>query len=330
MKRGTPDHPKTHDLAERLELATWGAVGILESLWHWTARFAVTGDIGKFTDAQISRGLGWKGEPVDLINALVDSGWIDESEEHRLVIHDWHDHADDAAKKYVERNGLQFASVNVQKCRDKSRNVEKCPPRACALPEPLPLPLSLPEPKPQVSTEPETAPLSVPPDSVMTFKTTGSKGQEYHLTQTKFDEFKTDFPGVDVLAECRAARAWNENNPSKRKTLRGMPAFLCSWLSRAQNRGPVLSPNHFGKPPPQIPRAIPSVTPLVPRSIYDRLPMAKKQVIEFARRTLRPSEFRSYTNDPAIIEAMKLRYPESAEVVELIKAEIEFPKGVPV
>lgn len=46
-----------------------------------------------------------------------------------------------------------------------------------------------------------------------------------------------NYPGVDVLAECRAARGWCQSNPTRRKTARGMPKFLDSWMRRQQERG---------------------------------------------------------------------------------------------
>ncbi len=160
MKRGTPDHPKTLDLAERLGIEQWGAVGILESIWHFSSRFAVHGDLGKFSDANIARGIGWKGDSELLISALVLSGWLDECQEKRLIVHDWQDHADDAVQKYISRHNSSFPNPKPpiksryypNNCPDKSRQVAKCPPRARALP--LPEPLSKPEPKPEPSGSP--------------------------------------------------------------------------------------------------------------------------------------------------------------------------------
>ena len=43
--------------------------------------------------------------------------------------------------------------------------------------------------------------------------------------------------GVNVLAECQKARLWAKNNPSKRKTPKGMPRFLQGWMERCQNAG---------------------------------------------------------------------------------------------
>ena len=48
MKRGTPRHPKTMLLVAELQIPTYAAVGILESLWHWTAEYAKRGDVGRY------------------------------------------------------------------------------------------------------------------------------------------------------------------------------------------------------------------------------------------------------------------------------------------
>lgn len=56
------------------------------------------------------------------------------------------------------------------------------------------------------------------------------------LTAAQVAAWGTQFPGVDVLAEARQALAWIEANPARRKTARGMPRFLVSWLLRASQR----------------------------------------------------------------------------------------------
>ena len=59
VKRGTLEHPKLRALAKALEIPRPYAVGILESLWHLTARYAPQGDIGRFSDEEIARWVGW-------------------------------------------------------------------------------------------------------------------------------------------------------------------------------------------------------------------------------------------------------------------------------
>ncbi|TWU12874.1 hypothetical protein CA54_17000 [Symmachiella macrocystis] len=58
-------------------------------------------------------------------------------------------------------------------------------------------------------------------------------GVGWFLGQSQVDEWANLFPSVDVEAECRKARAWLEVNPKRRKTSRGMPAFLLSWIKRS-------------------------------------------------------------------------------------------------
>jgi hypothetical protein len=120
-----------------LELPLYGAVGILEALWNLCAREAPQGNIGKLQDADIADAVGWEKEPTMLVSALIECGWIDKSSAHRLVIHDWHDHADDTTKKYLARSSLPFLSGNVEKNPDVSPL--PCRSLARAMPEPEPI-----------------------------------------------------------------------------------------------------------------------------------------------------------------------------------------------
>jgi len=72
--------------------------------------------------------------------------------------------------------------------------------------------------------------------AVMTFTCVGTGPSEWTLTAGKLQEYRDAFPGIDVLSECRRARQWLIDNPPRRKTAKGMPRFLNSWLSRAQDR----------------------------------------------------------------------------------------------
>ena len=66
----------------------------------------------------------------------------------------------------------------------------------------------------------------------------GTNGKtEWHLTKAKLAEYVEAFPGLDVMAGCRAALQWCRDNSSKRKTFQGMPKFLGGWLTRQQNSG---------------------------------------------------------------------------------------------
>jgi hypothetical protein len=114
MKRGTPGHPKVYDLAERLEAPRPMIIGYLELLWHFTAVYAPHGDIGRLTDQRIEKAVDWNGESGRLVAALIEAGWVDRDAEHRLIVHDWEEHCDDAVRKKVARSGQRFLRVSSQ------------------------------------------------------------------------------------------------------------------------------------------------------------------------------------------------------------------------
>ncbi len=92
MKKTTISHIKFELLASLLGLTRWETVGILETLWQFCQFHAYDGDLTKFGPQMIAAWFGWKSEPEKLIDALVDSKWIDRID-NRLVVHDWNDHA---------------------------------------------------------------------------------------------------------------------------------------------------------------------------------------------------------------------------------------------
>jgi hypothetical protein len=100
-------------------------------LWHFTAEYTPQGDIGKFSDDRIEAALDWTGKKGHLIDCLVESGWLDREPattkepvgngeatarqwpgNRKLVVHHWHDHAEDSVRKRLNRAGLQFLTVS--------------------------------------------------------------------------------------------------------------------------------------------------------------------------------------------------------------------------
>ena len=109
MKRGTLEHPKLNDLASMLGVRRHVAVGLLEMMWHFCARYAPRGDIGRFSNCRIAASLDWPGKHAErLISCLVDTRWLDKDDEHRLTVHDWHDHSDGTCDKFLSDNGLNY------------------------------------------------------------------------------------------------------------------------------------------------------------------------------------------------------------------------------
>lgn len=151
MKRGTPEHPKTIRLAVALGIPRPHAVGLLEMLWHFTARFAPRGDVGRWPDEEIAAAICWGGDPAALIEAMAKERLLDRDSRYRLLVHDWKEHADQAVRKYMARNKLTFAKAS-------GRRPDKAGP-------PLPLPLPLPEPLPSPVPSPAAcAVAALPPE----------------------------------------------------------------------------------------------------------------------------------------------------------------------
>lgn len=92
-------------LTKRLGLPRYAVAGLLEMLWQATVRNAPRGDIGKFDNEAIAIELDWEGDPDELIRHMIDTGWLDEHADHRLVVHDWADHAPAFVHRNISRKG---------------------------------------------------------------------------------------------------------------------------------------------------------------------------------------------------------------------------------
>jgi hypothetical protein len=185
-------HTKMKRLCRRLDIPLWQAVGLMESLWHLTARETPRGDVGKLSDEDIALVLDYRGDEVEMLNVLADCGWLDRDPVHRLIVHDWSDHADDAVQMRLARTRLFFANGRPPKLskltgqerqsavefyRACSQNGNSCAQmgstsmqsrapvtnpcaqngRLSAPPEPEPLPVPLPEPEREPSANREPA-----------------------------------------------------------------------------------------------------------------------------------------------------------------------------
>lgn len=213
MKRGTRHHTKTNRLMRALRCNRAMATGILESLWHVTSAESPAGDIGKLSDEDIADAIDCGYGADQLIPALVSAGWLDADPVHRLIVHDWHDHADDATKKRVERGKQPWASESVRQRRTTADNGGKCPP-ALPVPEPEPVPEPVPE---SVALPPRAATTDRPSADSFEAMTrlakrdlsSGEKNQWAREMQTRsadgtVDVHGSQVPAVDLWERCVA------------------------------------------------------------------------------------------------------------------------------
>lgn len=70
----------------------------------------------------------------------------------------------------------------------------------------------------------------------------------WELPLKKLNLWKRTYPAVGIESELAKAAAWLDANPTRRKTARGMPAYLVGWLGRAWPREPAAASNGKGDP----------------------------------------------------------------------------------
>jgi hypothetical protein len=111
VKANTTDLIKFKKLQRRLKESVRGVVGLLEMLWQATAKNCPQGDIGKFGNEDIAIMVDWDGDPDELVAALVECRWLDSCDEHRLLVHDWHEHCPQYVRGNLAKSMRKFANL---------------------------------------------------------------------------------------------------------------------------------------------------------------------------------------------------------------------------
>lgn len=249
MRPGLLHHRKFARLA-RLIGSEPLAVGSLEMLWSVAYENGddLLGDAG-----DVEHLARWAGEAGMLAEALVSSGFLDESPEG-LRVHDLWDHAPSyvtkRAAKEVERQerGETIRSLRSQAGKkgaakrwqmDDKRNPLAIESMANGrTPAPAPAPAQK-----EASSEPGETPAAEPlalsppaPHVVARLPVVGEGPQEFEITDAMEAEWRSSYPGVNIHLEILHAVQWARDNPKKRKTHAGARRFLGGWLARAQDR----------------------------------------------------------------------------------------------
>ena len=73
---------------------------------------------------------------------------------------------------------------------------------------------------------------------LLTYPCKGRPG-EWNLTEGVVQELEELYPHIDIRLECRKARMWCNDNPTKRKYAKSMKRFLNGWIERANSSGRV-------------------------------------------------------------------------------------------
>lgn len=99
------------------------------------------------------------------------------------------------------------------------------------------IPSELPDPVPDVPDVPAVIELPL------------NNGAMHKIYEDDVRGWEQLYPAVDVRQQLRSMRGWLDSHPKKRKTSRGIAAFITSWLAKEQDRGP-----RAAAPPPVLAR----------------------------------------------------------------------------
>lgn len=87
-----PTHRKTRRVARRLDASVPQVIGHLHCLWYWCLTHAPDGYLGGLDAEDIADAAMWDGDPETFVKALVDAGWLDDTD-GGWQVHDWWEHA---------------------------------------------------------------------------------------------------------------------------------------------------------------------------------------------------------------------------------------------
>lgn len=99
MKMAAQRSPKIARLQQLSGMSYRETIATVELLWLFTMEQTPQGDLGKWTDADIETACDWNDEPGFLVACLIEAVLLDPCTAHRLVVHDWADHAPEFLQK---------------------------------------------------------------------------------------------------------------------------------------------------------------------------------------------------------------------------------------
>jgi hypothetical protein len=131
-------HAKTRRAARLLKVSRPAIVGHLHFLWWWAIDAAPSGDLTAFEPEDIAEEAGWDGDANEFVDALINcrtdgedsKGFLERTEEGKLLIHDWNDYAGklvdkrnrDRDRKQKSRASFKVVDGHTQDC-DTAKDV---------------------------------------------------------------------------------------------------------------------------------------------------------------------------------------------------------------
>lgn len=119
-----------------------------------------------------------------------------------------------------------------------------------------------------------------PAEEVVIFLTLNDNS-EYPVTCSQVQRWEALYPSVDVHQELRDMQGWLETHPKRRKTRRGILAFVNGWLSREQDKPhpaakleeqPPAVVEEMVEPTRDMDKHVVQVDPTKPFNLWDLVP----------------------------------------------------------
>lgn len=203
---------KIDRLIELTGVSRSAAIGSLVLLWLWVAEKAPEGMLPRLTDGEIATLCHFSGNDAHSFVSALLEVVFLERNSQGLKIHDWDQWIPEPIRDLLRH--------------ERRRKAEK---------------------KPNFFGSEQSSSSLV----VVSFPTTGET-KTWALREELLKQLRDLYPGIDVLLEAKKSLLWLESNPTRRKTVRGMPRFISSWMERAQNRGGGSGPGAAGSGSPPI------------------------------------------------------------------------------
>ncbi len=244
MLKSAFSSPKIRALAARLGIPFPQALGICGLLWNFVADHAPQGDVGRHDDLTIAMAVEWSGEPATLVAALVQVRLVDASANHRLVIHDWHEHCPRYVHAKLARSNREVLTPCNCDAEAPVATVERTTERTVvATVERSVVPTVVATVVPTTSSSSSTS-SSTSPSSSNKYSRPKTARENSGVAWTPENGFEgidlvrlgwqKAFPAIDLEATLRHAHVWLEANEKRRRP--NYQPFLVRWLGDANEK----------------------------------------------------------------------------------------------
>jgi len=222
-----------------LNVETPQAVGHLHLLWWWALDNVPSGNLSNITDEVVARASHWKGDCHTFVQALIESGFIDDSTKY---LHDWNDYAGRLIAKreantlrmreqratHVQRTTIAHAGATVPNPTVPNPTVPNStlPPYIPPAREPAPVKTEKTQDKPVTASEiPDTAP-GMPVSGVENPQTKLNKT----IISANFETFWKSYP--KKMSKGDAEKAFLKINPDE-----SLLAVMLAKIKEALDKG---------------------------------------------------------------------------------------------